>query len=259
MPMEEGDRVEPRGHRVFEVVFQVAGAGDIGHEEHAARLECVVDVGEHLAGLGLVVDRIEGRDEVEPSCDIEPGYVGLLEPRVGEAPVDGFALAPGDTLVGEVVTGEPTPRERACHDVDGVSAATADVGDIDAGFEPFDEARYDGEDGGDERVIEDLARVGGHDFLEAREPGVLDAAAVPERTDDIGFDVGHECDERCVASKVVRTRRAGGECRMLRREAVGLVDGAVLNDSAGDHGGEPFAHIAFLEPRAPGDIGAGGP
>ena len=58
------DGVQERPERVVHVVVDVAGARDVLHQVDAVVAQGLGDALEHRRRLGLVVDRVEGGDEV---------------------------------------------------------------------------------------------------------------------------------------------------------------------------------------------------
>ena len=91
----------------------------------------------------------------------------------------------GQALVGEVDSGEPARRECLRHNVDGMAAAATDVGDIDAAAQLLRQAVGQRKDDADERGVEDLAALFGHQLVEARIFAVGQTAAVVEAADDL--------------------------------------------------------------------------
>jgi hypothetical protein len=80
-----------------------------------------------------------------------------------------------------------------------------------------------------------------------------------ETLDDIVFDRSELGDVLGEHRQIVRRRRPRQAGRVLGRQAKGTRRGVALDDPAGHHGAEPFAHIAFVEAGPRGDVGAGAP
>ena len=145
-----------------------------------------------------------------------------------------------------------------CHHVDGMPTAATDVGDVDAGAKPVGQAVGHRQDDVDERGVEHLAALLGHQLVEARIVAVGQPAAVVEAADDLLFDLAEQRDELRDAGQVVRPGGAGQHRRAVARERVRLRGRVVIDDAAGHHPAQPLAHIAFVEPGGVGDLGAGG-
>src|SRR5690606_38655870 len=127
-----GDGVEHRPQGVVQVVLQVAGGPDVHHEEDTIGPQGASDAGEHLRRVGLVVDGVEGGNQVEAVLHREDRDVPDLQVGVRQAPGGGFGAAGGDALLRDVVAGEAAVREGPRHEVNGVPGATADVQHVDA-------------------------------------------------------------------------------------------------------------------------------
>ena len=93
--------------------------------------------------MGLIVDRVEDRDEVVGVLHIELRHVLLHEAGVGEAHPFGLRAPGGDALVGEVVAREAAVGESLRHQVDRVTGAAGDVRHVDARRQLFGEAGHE--------------------------------------------------------------------------------------------------------------------
>ena len=68
----------------------------------------------------------------------------------------------------EVEAGDPTGRKRLCHQIDRMPTAATEVGDIRAGTQPFRKAVCHRQDDVDQRGVEHLAALLGHQLVEPR-------------------------------------------------------------------------------------------
>ena len=84
-------------------------------------------------GMGLVVNRVESTYDVMGFDVVQRGHILRDECRVCQSPLRRLGPGHGAALVGEVDAGEPTGGELLCHHVDGMAAATANVGYFGAG------------------------------------------------------------------------------------------------------------------------------
>ena len=112
------DGVEKRAQRVIAVVMMVTGAVDVLREVDAARREAAANAREHIERSRLIVDRIEGRDQVEGALLgrlIEVAEIPRLERHIGKPRLCGALARPRDGLCREVVARETalgkTPRQ----------------------------------------------------------------------------------------------------------------------------------------------------
>ena len=145
-----GIGVEKWSKRKVEVVFEVAGGGDVYHEEGASGTQGVANELQSEGGLRLVVNDVEGGNEVGLPSEIELEDVFSFEADVGKAEGDGLGAGGFKAFGGDVITGEAAGRKGSSHEVEGVSAATSDVDNVDAGFEAGFDAGDEGHDGVDE-------------------------------------------------------------------------------------------------------------
>jgi hypothetical protein len=83
--MHGGERVEGRREWVVDVVLDVAGRLDVDHQEGSARPCDTCDGVQHLAGVRLVVHRVEGCDQVEGLRLVQRGGVAHVELNVGQS------------------------------------------------------------------------------------------------------------------------------------------------------------------------------
>ena len=246
--------VHERPHRVFDVLTDMAGGLNVDAEPISVGLQHTVDSLHHLSRFRLVVDRVEGGDEVELERVVERGDVLRLEGSVGQPPCRGLGAASRDGFVGKVEPDEARVRERLRHHIDRVSRASADVGHVDACLEPLDDAGHQRQCRTHEIRVEDRAGEVGHRFVEARVGGVGDTASVAELVDDFGFDRAGHRNELHETRVVVRARCPSRERRVLGWQHVSPAAAVVLDDAGGDHRAEPLAHIPFVETGGFGDL-----
>ena len=112
--------------------MDVTGARDVLHQVDAVSLERIVDPSKHGRRFGLVVDRVEGGDQVLAFLLVEGGSVLGLEADVGGAVLPRLGASPGDGLLGEVVANEATGRELTSQEGQRLTAAASYVQDFDA-------------------------------------------------------------------------------------------------------------------------------
>ena len=254
-----GDRVEERPEHVVHVVLEVAGSGNVLHEKDAAGFEGAIDIFEDDGGGFLIVNDIKREDEIEFAGLAEVGDVVDGEYSVGEALGLFGLLAGSDGVVAEVVGGEGGVGEQLGEAAGGATAAASDFQDVDAGVELVDEAGDKGEDVFAEGANDGHVAFGGHDFVEAIEMAVVDAAAVLEAVDDFVFDAVEDGEPLYGLGDVVAAGITGEAGGVFGGELVGAPVGVVIDDATGDHRAEPFADVALVEIGGVGEGIAGGP
>src|SRR5918998_1582949 len=114
------------------VVVEMARARDVLHQVDAVLFESRGYASQHGRGSCLIVDRVEGRDEVVALLFVYGGGVPDLEADVLGALLGGFAAGPSYGFLREVVSYKAAIRELAGHEVEGTPAAAAHVHDVDA-------------------------------------------------------------------------------------------------------------------------------
>ena len=216
------------------------------------------DVLEHHCRLCLIVDGIEHRDQIVRLGLVERGHIELLETGVGQGHPRRLFPGPADPLLREVIAREPAVRVGPRHQIDGVSAAAADIGDVDARLQTIDKAGNERQDGVDELVIVHGSAGLRHHPVEVPVFRVRNPAAVAEGLDELALHQSHQRNELRENRHVVRTGGTGQEGGVLRRQPVGLLFRVVLDDGAGYHGPEPLTHIALVQPGRLGNLVAGG-
>ena len=124
---------------------QAAGRGVQGHgpaparldraEQEAAGPERAEQAANEFRRVLLVVDGVEGGDEVEPLLLVVTGEVAGLETDVGEALFLDDLPSESDCVGAEVVADEPALREPFGERDQGRATTAAGIEDVDAGFE----------------------------------------------------------------------------------------------------------------------------
>src|SRR5215217_8893090 len=105
--------------------MDVARARDVLHEVDAVVFERPGDAFEDRCWFGLVVDRVEGGDEVVARGLVERRGVLNLETNVRRAVPLGLGYGPKYPLFGDVVAGEVAVGEGAGHKVKRPAATAA--------------------------------------------------------------------------------------------------------------------------------------
>src|SRR5262245_24772102 len=116
----------------------MARRGHVPHQECSAFFQGCSDVIEKLRRFRLVVNGVEGHDEIESPGVRERRYVLDLETHVREAPLERFGPGCVDLLRDEVVPDEPAAWKRDGDDIERPPAAAADLQDVDSGRERLD-------------------------------------------------------------------------------------------------------------------------
>src|SRR5437879_13927921 len=88
--------------------------------EHAAMGERLASTAQYGVRCGLVVDGVEGGDEIE-ARGRQSSDVSYLEPCVAQAELGRLRASNGDGVLGDVEADETRLRERCRHDVEAVS------------------------------------------------------------------------------------------------------------------------------------------
>src|SRR5699024_3678268 len=178
-----GDRVQVRTPRQRAVVLQVAGGPEVDHEEHTTGAQAAPDLTEHPGRLRLVVDRVEGGDQVETTLLAQVRRVPADELGVLQAQPGGLGACDLQGFGQEVVAGRPDLRVVLGDQVHGVAAAATDVGNCDPVGEPVGQA---GERHAhvDERGVVHSGALLGHRRGEPRVVGVAGAATGTEALPD---------------------------------------------------------------------------
>lgn len=210
-----------------------------------------------LRRLSLVVDRVEGGDEVEPIPLRQVRHVACLEARVGQPQALGLVAPRLGTLLREVVADEPAVGKDPGHQINGMASTTADVGHLDASPEPLRQARDQGEDGIDQGGVVDSTALFDHELLEAGVGSIRDAPAVAEAGDNLVLDLGQEGNVLCLQRQVVGAGGPGQPSGVLGRESVGLGDRVVVHHPASGHGAKPLPDVAFMQAGRLGQLGTG--
>src|ERR1700755_2487808 len=92
-----------------------------------------MDVLQHPCGLCLVMDDIEGGDEVVGGGFAHHGQVVSLEVCVGQSVSGGFADRCLNGFGRKVESREPAGTEFPCHQVDRMSTPAAEIGNVCSG------------------------------------------------------------------------------------------------------------------------------
>ena len=119
------------------------------------------------------------------------------------------------------------------------------------------ETRHERQDVRLERGHHRLAAVLGHHVVKPRELLVGHAAALPEALDDRVFDAAQERDVLREHRDVVGTGRARHRGGVLGRQAEGDRRRVDVDDTGRDHGAEPLADVAFVQPGPARQSGRG--
>ena len=134
--------VEVGAHRDADVVLEPARRLDVDHQQDAAGSQGPVDVLQHARRLRLIVDGVEHGDHVVGLDACPAGSdCGSRRSRSSGPRSAASAHAGRDGLFGEVDAGEPAGRKRLGHQVDRMTTAATEVGDIGAGAQAFRRAR----------------------------------------------------------------------------------------------------------------------
>jgi hypothetical protein len=196
--------------------------------------------------VGLVVDRVEGGDEIEGPVLVERGRIPDLESDVVQPAALGFGPGPSDRLLGKVVTHETALRELLCEANHGSTRAAADVQDVDAQAQSSRQVGNERQNRLEQNRVDRLTTVLGHHLVEAVEPLVGDTAAVAEALHDLVLDSAEHGNVLRQNGQIVRRRGPGQKGGVLVRKVVGLLHGVVEHDAAHRHGGQPLAHVPLV-------------
>src|SRR5207244_2646117 len=150
--VHHADAIEVGTERMVEVAGEVARRLHVDNEEHAAIGERLASTPQYEVRCGLVVDGVEGGDEIE-ARGRQSSDVSYLEPCVAQAELGRLRVANSYGVLGDVEADETRLRERCRHDVEAVSRPATDVGDGDAPIEPLDEPVGGGAIAGDLEVV----------------------------------------------------------------------------------------------------------
>ena len=227
------DRVEEGAHRVLAVAVDVTGARDVLHQEEPVGTQRLRDAGEHLRRLRLVVDGVEGRDQIEGVGRVDGRDVLHLEAEVVETAGVGLALRRCHAFVREVVAGEAAGREAGSELRQCATAAAAHVEHVDAGLEPTEQAWNARQDLVDETRDHGLIALLGHHRVEALVGRVWNAAAALEALDHGVLDAAEQRDPLAGDRHVARPRVARETGRVLGRQHVGRGGRVESNDAIG--------------------------
>ena len=136
----------------------------------------------------------------------------------------------------------------------GMPTAATDVGDVRARAQPLRQPVDQRQDDVDERGVEHLAALLGHQRVEARVVAVGQPAAVVEAADDLLLDLAEQRDELRDAGEVVGSGGTGQHRGAVARQRIRLRRRVVVDDPSGDHAAQPLAHVAFVEACGIGDL-----
>ena len=126
-----------------------------------------------------------------------------------------------------------------------VRAAAAEVGHVDAVFQPLDQARHDWQDCTREARDDKLRTVLGHYLVKSVEMVVAQAFAAAEPLQHLVFDGCGDTDELGRDSHVVRAGRTGQKGGMFWWQRVGPDLRIVGNDVRRHHDAEPLAQVTL--------------
>ena len=115
-PASPGAR--PCQHRGWRPVIAALEPGAGG-----ACLRHIADPVRHRRRAGLVMDRVEGEDQLEWRTGGQPGDAGNLRRDVAAGHLPGLVPGPGDGVAAEVMPGETRSGERGGHQADRASGA----------------------------------------------------------------------------------------------------------------------------------------
>ena len=207
---------------------------DVEHEEQPAGPQRLVHPGQHACGVHLVVDGVEGGDNVERRIDGQPETSHDLERRVRQPPALRLGPGLGDRVVGEVVADEGRARERPGHQVDRVPGAAPDVRHAGPQRRAGPDAGGERQDPVDQLAIEQTSGRLVHDVGELRpERRVRHPAALAHRPGDAGHVPGQQGVEPAEWRQVGEPgplRHSG----VLGRQRVAARRRVVLDDACGD-------------------------
>src|SRR5215203_2734758 len=83
--------------------------------------------------------------------------------------------------------------------------------------------------------------------MEARKPGIWDAAAFVKAFDDLIFDTAHHTDVLSEDGHVISTGCSGKRCCIFRRQGKLVGIRIQVDDTPGYHGAQPFANVALVK------------
>ena len=135
-----------------------------------------------------------------------------------------------------------------------MSTATAEVGDLRARGQPLGKAVGHRKDHVDERCVEHLPALFGHQRVEARVLAVGEPAAGAEAADHLLLDLRQQWDELSDAREVVRARGTGEHRGTLPRQRVRLRRCVVFDDPRRHDPTEPLPHVPLVESGGIGDL-----
>jgi hypothetical protein len=163
-----------------DVLVQMAGGGNVLHEERPARAQGGMDVGQQLGRLRLIVDGVKAvtRSNASGACMTAHPH---LEPHVPQVPALRLPLSGGDPLLGDVQAQETAAREPLGQVQQGAATPTADIKHVDTPAQALRESGHQRQDVLPQCRHNGLAAVFGHHLLEAFVRGVGHAPAMAER------------------------------------------------------------------------------
>src|SRR6266542_3454227 len=249
--------IDVRSEGIADILLQPARGLGLLHEVDAVRREGAGDPAQYRRGIALVVDGIEGRDQVELGLGLELRDVEHLEAGVPEPHLAGLGPRPGDCVLAEIVADEARRRVLMGHHIDGVAGAAPNVRHADARLQALGQALGSRQEALDQEPIIEQPPRGVHRFGEVGPVfRIGHAAAIPERLNDAREPLA-EHGQALAAGGEIAARRSRQAGRVLGRERERAGGRVVLDDAARRHGGQPLANVALIEPGPIGDLSAG--
>ena len=207
----------------------------------------LIDPAQHALRIGLVVNGIKGRNQIERARSVELGHVpgfktdvlGSAALRLGACRLDGIGT--------EIEADEATGGERLGQQVHRAARAASDVQHFDALLEAVGQARVEWKDVLEARRHDGLPTLFGHDLVEAVVLTILCAPAVRETLGDVILDTCHHRDPLAGRGHVVRAGCTGQPGRVLLGKNVGLILWVMLDEAGGDHRAQPLTDITLVQ------------
>ena len=104
--MHQADSVVHRCERIANVLFDTTAELELDHQEGPVGCERSADPKQDGVWGSLIVDRVEGGDEIELRVGWQGRDIDDFETHVREAHLTGFVASSGDGVFGDVVADE---------------------------------------------------------------------------------------------------------------------------------------------------------
>lgn len=190
--MRARNRVKECPQGVIHVFFEIRRGVNILHEETPIVFQCSMKISQNDVRVSLIVDGVEGEDQIESLDVIDIRCIFDDELNVLQTLTLSIGIAHADCFLGKVVSREATLWKQSGELRDGTTCSTADIENFDARFQTVDKTWFERKNGALQHCSDGLITFLCHDVMKPVIGAIGHAFASFEGFEDLSFNCSQD-------------------------------------------------------------------